>query len=67
VDASATPDPGCRLTRRDLLAAGPRIRHDPDKLAAALLDLLPAANKTPRLMAARHLSPGPCARGAVRP
>jgi hypothetical protein len=30
---------GCRLLERDLLAAGPMIRHDPDKLARAVLDL----------------------------
>jgi len=27
----------------DLLSAGDLIRHDPEKLAAAVLDLLPAA------------------------
>ena len=30
---------GCRLVERDLLAAGPMIRHDPDKLARAVLEL----------------------------
>lgn len=30
---------GCRVVARDLLAAGPHIRHDPHKLASAVLEL----------------------------
>ena len=30
---------GYRTSRRDLLGAGPRIRHDPDKLARAVLEM----------------------------
>jgi uncharacterized cofD-like protein len=30
---------GCRAVDRDLLGAGPLIRHDPDKLARAIVDL----------------------------
>src|SRR5262245_53261525 len=30
---------GCRVIGRDLLGLGPQVRHDPDKLARAILDL----------------------------
>ena len=36
---------GCRAVERDLLSAGPKVRHSPHKLARALLDLV--AKDTP--------------------
>ena len=39
-DVEALRDLGCRAVRRDLLADGPKIRHEPGKLGAALADLV---------------------------
>ena len=36
---------GCRVVGRDLLAAGPMIRHDPEKLARAVLELAQEARQ----------------------
>jgi len=38
-DVEALRGLGCRVVRRDLLAAGPMIRHDAQKLARAVLEL----------------------------
>jgi hypothetical protein len=38
---------GCRVWARDLLGEGPTVRHDPARLASALLEL--AAARGPRL------------------
>jgi hypothetical protein len=35
---------GCASQRRDLLGAGPAIRHDPAKLARSIVELLPRRN-----------------------
>ena len=40
---------GCRPVERALLARGPKIRHDPAKLAHALLDLGPLPEDTPHV------------------
>jgi hypothetical protein len=37
--------PACRVVYADLLSAGSRVRHDPAKLGAALLDLAVAASQ----------------------
>lgn len=39
VDTAALRALGCEPVTRDLLGAGPKIRHDPDKLGRALLDV----------------------------
>lgn len=39
LDTELLPALGCRPVGRDLLGAGPQIRHDPRKLARAVLDL----------------------------
>jgi len=39
-DAASLTALGCRPVERDLIGAGPEIRHDPDKLARVLLELL---------------------------
>jgi uncharacterized cofD-like protein len=52
---------GCRVIARDLLAAGPLIRHDPARIARALLDLIEAPRRArPETIAG---SPGPPERG----
>ena len=40
-DVEALEALGCQVVRRDLLAQGPKARHDPGKLGAALADLAP--------------------------
>lgn len=40
-DRTGIASRGCKAIECDLLAAGPKVRHDPGKLARALLDLAP--------------------------
>ena len=40
---------GCRAVERPLLAHGPKIRHDADKLTRALIDLGPLQEETPHV------------------
>jgi uncharacterized cofD-like protein len=51
VPVSATPDAiraaGCRPAEVPLLASGPKIRHDPTKLAHALIELGPLQEEAP--------------------
>jgi uncharacterized cofD-like protein len=38
LDLEALPALGCRILKRDLVAEGDKVRHDPGKLAAAILE-----------------------------
>ena len=49
---------GCRVSRRDLLGPGPRIRHDPDKLARAVLEIAAPAQDQPAACSERMAQGG---------